>query len=102
MNSDFVLITGIADSQPLTRFLISKKYKFDHLSFNDHHNYNQNDLEKILNFSGDKSILTTKKDYFKLISIGEIKNLFYLDIKVDFFGKSNDLIDLISEEIRFN
>jgi len=55
-----------------------------------------------LNFSGDKIILTTKKDYFKLISIGEIKNLFYLDIKVDFFGKSNDLIDLISEEIRFN
>ena len=102
LNSDFVLITGIADSHPLTRFLISKKYKFDHLSFNDHHNYNQNDLEKILNFSGDKIILTTKKDYFKLISIGEIKNLFYLDIKVDFFGKSNDLIDLISEEIRFN
>ena len=102
LNSDFVLLTGIADSQPLRRFLISKKYKFDHLSFNDHHNYNQNDLKKILNFSGDKIILTTKKDYFKLMSIHEIKNLFYLDIKVDFFGKSNELIDLISQEIYFN
>ena len=102
LNSDFVLVTGIADSQPLTRFLISKKYKFDHLNFNDHHDYNQNDLNKILNFSGDKIILTTKKDYFKLMSIHEIKNLFYIDIKVDFFGKSNELIDLISQEIYFN
>ena len=38
LNSDFLLITGIAYSKPLTRHLKSKKLKFKHLTYNDHHN----------------------------------------------------------------
>lgn len=102
LESDFVLITGIADSRPLTRYLKSKKYKFNHIRYNDHHIYNQNDIKEIIKSSRDKIILTTKKDYFKIISIHESNNLFYIDIKIDFFGKSNDLIGLISEKFSFN
>ena len=102
LNSDFLLITGIADSKPLTRHLKSKKLKFKHLIYNDHHNYNQNDIKEILNYSGDKIILTTEKDYFKIMSIYDFKNLFYLEIKIDFFGKSNDLVNLISNKLNFN
>jgi hypothetical protein len=29
-------------------------------------------------------------------------NLFYIDIKIDFFGKSNDLVGLISEKFSLN
>tara|TARA_B100000963_G_scaffold351788_1_gene363952 strand:+ start:4822 stop:5886 length:1065 start_codon:yes stop_codon:yes gene_type:complete len=100
LKTDFLLVTGIADSLPLTRYLKSKKYKFNHLIFNDHHSYNQNDIRKILKLSQDKIILTTKKDYFKILSIHEIKNLYYIDITIDFFGKSNDLIGLIAEKFR--
>ena len=102
LESDFVLVTGIADSRPLTSYLKSRKYEFNHLSFNDHHSYNQNDIRKILKLSQDKIILTTKKDYFKIMSIHEIKNLFYVDIRIDFFGKSNDLIGLIADKFRIN
>tara|TARA_Y100000816_G_scaffold287971_1_gene271649 strand:- start:2646 stop:3656 length:1011 start_codon:yes stop_codon:yes gene_type:complete len=102
LESDFVLVTGIADSRPLTSYLKSRKYEFNHLSFNDHHSYNQNDIRKILKLSQDKIILTTKKDYFKIMSIHEIKNLFYVDIRTDFFGKSNDLIGLIADKFRIN
>ena len=102
LESDFVLITGIADSRPLTRYLKSKKYKFNHIRFNDHHIYNKNDIKEIIKSSGNKIILTTKKDYFKITSLYESNNLFYIDMKMDFFGKSNDLIGLISEKFSFN
>ena len=102
LESDFVLITGIADSRPLTRYLKSKKYKFNHIRFNDHHIYNKNDIKVIVKASGNKIILTTKKDYFKITSLYESNNLFYIDMKMDFFGKSNDLIGLISEKFSFN
>ena len=102
LNSDFLLITGIADSKPLTRHLKSKKLKFKHLTYNDHHNYNQNDIKEILKYSGDKIILTTEKDYFKIMSIHDFKNLFYIEIKIDFLGKSNDLVNLISNKLIFN
>ena len=102
LESDFVLVTGIADSQPLTRYLKSKKYKFNHIRYNDHHIYNQNDIKEIIKSSGNKIILTTKKDYFKIISLHDSNNLFYIDIKIDFFGKSNDLVGLISEKFSLN
>tara|TARA_B100000989_G_scaffold150925_1_gene112516 strand:+ start:5809 stop:6819 length:1011 start_codon:yes stop_codon:yes gene_type:complete len=102
LDFDFILVTGIADSKPLIRHLKSKKLKFKHVRYNDHHNYNRNDIKKILNYSGNKKILTTKKDYYKIISIHDFNNLFYIDIKVDFFGKSNDLISLISNKLNFN
>ena len=102
LESDFVLVTGIADSQPLIRYLKSKKYKFNHIRFNDHHIYNKNDIKEIVKASGNKIILTTKKDYFKITSLYESNNLFYIDMKMDFFGKSNDLIGLISEKFSFN
>ena len=82
--------------------MFTRKWCLNHLSFNDHHSYNQNDIRKILNLSQDKIILTTKKDYFKIMSIHEIKNLFYVDIRIDFFGKSNDLIGLIADKFRIN
>ncbi len=102
LNSDFILITGIADSRPLIRHLKSKKLKFNHLTYNDHHNYNQNDIKEILEYSGDKKILTTEKDYFKIMSIHDFNNLFYIEIKIDFFGKSNDLVSLISNKLNVN
>tara|TARA_B100000963_G_C22613839_1_gene666273 strand:- start:1448 stop:2458 length:1011 start_codon:yes stop_codon:yes gene_type:complete len=102
LESNFVLITGIADSRPLTRYLKSKKYKFNHIKYNDHHIYTHSDIKEIIKSSANKIILTTKKDYFKISSLHESNKLFYIDIKMDFFGKSNDLIGLISEKFSFN
>lgn len=102
LDSDFTLITGIADSRPLTRYLKLKKLKFNHLSYNDHYNYNQNDIKQILKYSGNKKILTTKKDYFKIMTIYDFNNLFYIDIKIDFFGESNDLVNQISNKLNLN
>ncbi len=65
----FILITGIADPQPLIAFLKSKNLSFKHLKFPDHYHYDKHSLENIrkqIHRSGAKRILTTEKDFVKL------------------------------------
>lgn len=37
--SEFTLVTGIANAQPLLDFLNEKSLKYEHLNFNDHHEF---------------------------------------------------------------
>ena len=62
-NKKFTLLTGIANHSYLVNYLKNKGYDFNHISFNDHHNYSDNDIRK-LNFN--EVIITTEKDYVKL------------------------------------
>ncbi|HMC02133.1 MAG TPA: tetraacyldisaccharide 4'-kinase [Flavobacteriaceae bacterium] len=78
--NDFNLVTGIANANPLVKFLKSENRKFEHFSFKDHHKFSEND---ILQFSNHKTVITTEKDFMRLqdhISIKE--NLYYLPIEV--------------------
>ncbi len=70
-----LVVTGIANAKPLVDHA-KKQYKtVEHLSFNDHYHYSEEDFKKILekmNSFGDekKAILTTEKDAVKWFENG--------------------------------
>ena len=76
----FILITGLANPEQIVTYLVNNNCNFEHQKFKDHHDYLSNDLEKIdplLN------ILTTEKDYAKLIKTFPERNIYYLPISVN-------------------
>ena len=60
----FVLVTGIANFQPLLDYLQSIHKTFHHIPFPDHHEFTDQDIERILEKTKafDGQLLTTEKD----------------------------------------
>lgn len=59
----FSLVTGIANPNPLLQFLNSKGLQFDHLEFEDHHDFSDKEIAYLKTLP---CILTTEKDYVRL------------------------------------
>ena len=87
-----LLFTGIANPYPLHEYLRLKCIDFIAMDFPDHHNYSKADLVAIRTkfdslFTKNKIIVTTEKDYMRLINspyLSEFNNLpvFYIPIEV--------------------
>jgi tetraacyldisaccharide 4'-kinase len=86
----FTLVTGLANSNHLVNYLSENKCDFNHLKFKDHYNYKPKDLD---NVDRNVNILTTEKDYAKLIEVFPEMNVYYLPIKVGI--ESNQEFDKI-------
>lgn len=86
----FTLVTGLANSNHLVNYLSENKCDFNHLKFKDHYNYKSKDLD---NVDRNVNILTTEKDYAKLIEVFPEMNVYYLPIKVGI--ESNQEFDKI-------
>ena len=69
--------------------------EFDHLNFNDHHNYSSNDIEKIKKDYFDRIIITTEKDYIKINQLGLKNDLYYLEIETKFLRDENSFKKII-------
>jgi tetraacyldisaccharide 4'-kinase len=88
----FTLVTGIANPKPLVNFLETKNLTFDHLNFNDHHNFTSDDIAVL---SKKELIITTEKDFMRLKMYKVLQDkLFYLPItiKLDNPQAFNDVI----------
>lgn len=95
LKKNIILVTGIAQPQPLLVYLKEQGYQIKyHYNFPDHHAYTRENLKQISNFvhsasDVDLSILTTQKDWTKL-SQPDFKELvqhlplFYIPIQVAF------------------
>ncbi|MBE9467199.1 MAG: tetraacyldisaccharide 4'-kinase [Bacteroidetes bacterium] len=99
-NYSFLLVTGIANSKPLSKYLNEFSENIQHIGFRDHHSFSKRNLEKIIKEFGKiknekKIIITTEKDAMRL---GELKNadsfsklpLFYLPIEIEFLNNEGD------------
>ena len=84
----FILVTGLASSEHIVDYLANNKCDFEHEEFNDHHDYILKDFEKV---NPSLNILTTEKDYAKLIKILPKRKIYYLPITVNI--DSNKLFD---------
>jgi len=84
----FILVTGLASSEHIVDYLANNKCDFEHKEFNDHHDYILKDFEKV---NPSLNILTTEKDYAKLIKILPKRKIYYLPITVNI--DSNKLFD---------
>ena len=88
----FTLVTGIANAKPLVNFLNSQSLDFEHLEYGDHYNFTIKDIEL---FEQKELILTTEKDYMRLLDNESLKStLYYLPISIDIDNteKFNNLI----------
>jgi len=85
-----ILVSGIANANPLIKYLKEKGHSINHLKYSDHHNYTSNDIDNILvKYNVEKStkklILTTEKDATKLKQfLPHFKdvNFYYIPIEV--------------------
>lgn len=100
-----ILITGIAQTEPLTTFLVKKNIRFEHLKYADHYNFVPADLQKIANklsaiTDEKKLILTTEKDYVR--SFSGLDNYYYLPIETKFTDHREDFNRLIRNYVEKN
>ena len=100
-----LLICGIANPEPLKRWLESQVAGFEMMKFRDHHIFNIDDLKEIrqrfrsLEYER-KIILTTEKDAVRLQKFGQALDdlpIFVLPIRMEFLfdgsPKFRDIID---------
>jgi len=112
-NSGAVLITGIAVPDPLLLFL--KKYfkEVIHLTFPDHHFFDQGDIDRIRKsletlVSVEKILITTEKDAVRLREFANIEDslkkvFYYIPVGIAFLNEGNHEFDnLISDYVRKN
>ena len=78
MPKHFTLVTGIANPKPLTDYLRSRKFNFEHRSFPDHHSFSNSDIDELRKKD---IILTTEKDYMRLQDKLDKFALYYLPIR---------------------
>ena len=75
-DSQFALVTGIANPQPLLEHMDRLGLNYEHFRFADHHYFTENDLYRFHNF---EYILCTEKDYTRLQ--GRVERLYYLRVR---------------------
>lgn len=95
-NTEFTLVTGIANPKTLVDYLNATGFNFEHLKFKDHHEFSDMDIELL---KKKKLIITTEKDFMRLeASFKNSNQIFYLAINT-FVDKSNEFDKLITDFI---
>ncbi len=96
-NTEFTLVTGIANPDPLVTFLKGQGLYFTHRSFPDHHDFTKAELALMEN---ENTILTTEKDFMRLKPHIQKPDLFYLPITIHFLkGAKTKFTDGILDHI---
>jgi tetraacyldisaccharide 4'-kinase len=85
-----LLITGIANPKPMLQYLNKNQVNFQHLQFNDHHDFSEKEIVNIKHQfdkieAEQKIILTTEKDFMRLEN--RLEQLSYLPIETSFINK---------------
>jgi tetraacyldisaccharide 4'-kinase len=112
-----VLVTGIANPQPLKDYLLKKYNEIRHVHFPDHHNYNANDILTISSAYNDlkspvKYLFTTEKDAVRLREFTNIAEpirsaFYYIPVGVIFLNNDkeefdNMIVDYVKKNKRNN
>ncbi|MBP2830822.1 tetraacyldisaccharide 4'-kinase [Aquimarina sp. U1-2] len=82
-NRTFTLVTGIANPKSLLDYYRSYGLLFTHLNFADHHEFTTPELKMLENA---ETIITTEKDYMRLVDTISHNNLWYQPITIQFIG----------------
>ena len=95
-NHQILLITGIANPNPLLSFLNDNSINFKHLKYKDHHNFSSKEKKQIQNEyhcleTKKKLLLTTEKDYTRLKDF--IKGIYYIEIETRFLDNQSSIFN---------
>jgi tetraacyldisaccharide 4'-kinase len=102
----FLLVTGIANNKNLITYLQEKGYTFTQLTFNDHKNYTEPDIQLIKQQAINNIVVTTEKDAVKLFSyeniLGDVQ-VYAVPIQISFlFNKQQEFDETIKNFINNN
>jgi len=107
-----MLITGIANPNPLVTYIREYANEVYHFPFNDHHEFIPKELEDIQRYfekleRSDKIIITTEKDYMRLRNkqvwpIVQRMNIYVLPIEISFKDKQEEFNQIILKYARTN
>ena len=104
---DVVLVSGIANAQPLEKYVSSHFNMLRHFKFRDHHHYAVKEIQSISNFISSHpgaSLLTTEKDMVRLLdprfqSVLKDIPCFYFPIKMTFMKNGSDFDAIVRNAI---
>ncbi len=85
---DKLLLAGIAKPEPFLRYL--QNDSDEKLVYPDHYHFTEKDINNIKNFSQNKIIITTEKDFVRLKGSILKEKLFYLPIRSSFLSESEN------------
>lgn len=97
-SSDKILLAGIAKPEPFFAYLQSENDET--MTFSDHHDFLEKDIEAIKNKAQNKLIITTEKDYVRLKGKLPTSQLFYLPIKNKFLFSGDQFDKIIENYVR--
>lgn len=92
IKNEILLVTGIANSQPLVEHLNSKVNIKKHFAFGDHHDFSDQEIESIQKETT-RCILTTEKDFVRICSTAariDKSRWFYLPIETEFINNGSE------------
>lgn len=92
-----VVVAGIAKPKPFFDFLETKSSEI--MIFSDHHNFEEKDINSILNKAKNNKIITTEKDYVRLKDKLPKEQLYYLPIQSQFINLGSDFNNKIKDYV---
>lgn len=103
---EVVLVTGIANSSPLERFLTAKDIGFEHIKFSDHQRIDGLGIQKIKSVleklpEVERIVITTEKDYVRSFIDIDLP-IYYLPITTEILTDSEKFNELIQSYVRKN
>ena len=108
-NYAVLLVTGIGKPKLLQKHIKTQTKKVSLLSYPDHHNFTNKDIQRIKSDFDNikdktKIILTTEKDASRLLNITELKGLpiYSIEIEIEFLNKKNTFNTQIELYVRKN
>ncbi|MBO7570215.1 MAG: tetraacyldisaccharide 4'-kinase, partial [Bacteroidaceae bacterium] len=87
-----LLVTGIASPQQMVYDLQKIVTTFEVMSFPDHHNFTENDINSIRTRAAGRTILTTEKDATRLHGLENVK---VIPIEVEFIDGKEEFDSII-------
>ncbi|WP_273272976.1 tetraacyldisaccharide 4'-kinase [Maribacter polysiphoniae] len=87
LGQKITLVTGIANPEPLVRYLKDKGVDLEHLEFRDHHFFSASEIEL---FNSKPMVLTTEKDFARLK--GKVAHLYYIQVRHDFLNGGGETL----------
>lgn len=82
---EVLLVTAIADPEPLLQYLRTKGILYTHRNFPDHHYFTEKEISE---FNKAPVILTTEKDFTRMG--GKVANAYYLGVEHSFLNDGKD------------
>jgi tetraacyldisaccharide 4'-kinase len=98
ISKEKVIVVGIAKPKYFIDYLNSGNDKV--MIYSDHHNFTEVEISELNEFSKDKIIVTTEKDFMRLNGKINSRNLFYLPIQSKFISEKTKFDSLVTNWIK--